>query len=107
MQNARNYIENNQGLEIFTIPDFLTNEECDILCKLIEKNHTRSQVAGLGNKKTTYDKGRTSSTSTLTDSDLINLSDTEPLEIENSKGIRKEQYVQVYENVFVKKKYGR
>jgi hypothetical protein len=40
----------------------------------------------------------------LTDSDLINLSDTEPLEIENSKGIRKEQYVQVYENVFVKKK---
>ena len=40
----------------------------------------------------------------LTDSDLINLSDTEPLEIENSKGIRNEQYVQVYENVFVKKK---
>lgn len=40
----------------------------------------------------------------LTDSDLINLSDTEPLEVENSKGIRNEQYVQVYENVFVKKK---
>jgi hypothetical protein len=40
----------------------------------------------------------------LTDSDLINLSDTEPLEIDNSKGIRNEQYVQVYENVFVKKK---
>lgn len=40
----------------------------------------------------------------LTDSDLINLSDTEPLEIEDSKGIRNEQYVQVYENVFVKKK---
>jgi hypothetical protein len=40
----------------------------------------------------------------LTDSDLINLSDTEPMEIEGSKGIRNEQYVQVYENVFVKKK---
>ena len=40
----------------------------------------------------------------LTDSDLINLSDNEPLEIENSKGIRNEQYIQVYENVFVKKK---
>jgi hypothetical protein len=40
----------------------------------------------------------------LTDSDLINLTDNEPLEVENSKGIRKEQYVQVYENVFVKKK---
>ena len=40
----------------------------------------------------------------LTDSDLINLSDTEPLEVEDSKGIRNEQYIQVYENVFVKKK---
>ncbi len=71
MQNIRNYIENDQGLEIFTIPDFLTNKECDILCELIEKNHTRSQVAGLGNQKNTYDKGRTSSTSTLTDSDPV------------------------------------
>jgi hypothetical protein len=40
----------------------------------------------------------------LTDSDLINLSDNEPLEVEGSSGIRKEQYVQVYEDVFVKKK---
>jgi hypothetical protein len=40
----------------------------------------------------------------LTDSDLINLSDNEPLEVEGSSGIRNEQYVQVYENVFVKKK---
>ena len=40
----------------------------------------------------------------LTDSDLINLSDTEPIEVENNKGIRNEQYIQVYENVFVKKR---
>lgn len=40
----------------------------------------------------------------LTDSDLINLSDTEPIEVEGNTGIRKEQFVQVYENVFVKKK---
>ena len=40
----------------------------------------------------------------LTDSDLINLSDNEPLEVDGSNGIRKEQYIQVYENVFVKKK---
>lgn len=40
----------------------------------------------------------------LTDSDLINLSDNEPSELDNNSGIRNEQYVQVYENVFVKKK---
>jgi prolyl 4-hydroxylase len=71
MQNARNYIENDQGLEIFTIPDFLTDEECDYLCNYIEKNNYRSTVAGYGDTKSTYDQGRTSSTSTLTDSDPI------------------------------------
>lgn len=40
----------------------------------------------------------------LTDSDLVNLSDNEPLEVDGSSGIRKEQFIQVYENVFVKKK---
>ena len=40
----------------------------------------------------------------LTDSDLINLSDNEPLDVDGSNGIRKEQFIQVYENVFVKKK---
>ena len=40
----------------------------------------------------------------LTDSDLINLSDNEPLEVDGASGIRNEQYIQVYENVFVKKK---
>ena len=69
--NQREYIENDQGLEIFTIPNFLTDEECDHLCEHIEKNNTRSTVAGSGNKKSTYDQGRTSSTSTLMDSNLV------------------------------------
>ena len=69
MQNNRNYIENNQGLEIFTIPNFLTDDECDYLCNHIENNNTRSTVAGLGSEKSVYNEGRTSSTSTIPDSD--------------------------------------
>jgi prolyl 4-hydroxylase len=70
IQNNRNYIENDQGLEIFTIPNFLTDEECDYLCDHIEKNNSRSMVAGKGIEKSVYNQGRTSSTSMLTDSDL-------------------------------------
>jgi prolyl 4-hydroxylase len=71
MPNVRNYIENDKGLEIFTIPKFLTAKECNYLCKLIEKNHIRSEVAGDGTKKVTYNEGRTSSTSNLPISDDI------------------------------------
>jgi prolyl 4-hydroxylase len=69
MQNIRNYIENNQGLEIFTIPNFLNDDECDYLCNHIEINNTRSTVAGSGLKKSTYDNGRTSNTSVIPDND--------------------------------------
>jgi prolyl 4-hydroxylase len=69
MQNVRNYIENDQGLEIFTIPDFLTDEECDYLCESIEANNTRSSVAGGINSHSTYHNRRTSSTSVLNKSD--------------------------------------
>jgi len=69
--NQRQYIENDKGLEIFTIPNFLTDEECDYLCGLIEKNHIRSEVAGSGTKKSTYNEGRTTSTSNLFASDNI------------------------------------
>jgi prolyl 4-hydroxylase len=69
MQNNRNYIENDQGLELFTIPNFLTDEECDYLCNHIENNNTRSTVAGLGSEKSVYNEGRTSSTSTIPDND--------------------------------------
>jgi prolyl 4-hydroxylase len=71
MQNNRNYIENDQGLEIFTIPNFLTDEECDYLCELIKKNHSRSEVTGEGTNKAVYDNNRTSSTSNLSPSDVI------------------------------------
>ena len=71
MQNNRNYIEHNGDLEIFTIPDFVSDEECDYLCSIIEANNTRSSVAGSGNTPSTYNEGRTSSTSNLMDSDEI------------------------------------
>jgi prolyl 4-hydroxylase len=69
MQNNRNYIENDQGLEIFTIPNFLTDEECDYLCDHIEHHNTRSTVAGPGLEKSVYNEGRTSNTSTIPDED--------------------------------------
>ncbi len=67
----RVYIENSQGLEIFTIPQFLTNEECDHIVSLTEKSSTRSSVAGEGSQSIKYDVGRTSSTSILSDADPI------------------------------------
>lgn len=67
----RVYIENNQGLEIFTIPQFLSNEECDYIVSLTEKHSTRSSVAGEGNQSIKYDAGRTSSTSVLADTDTV------------------------------------
>jgi len=42
----RIYIENSHGLEMFTIPQFLTNEECDHIVRLTETGSTRSSVAG-------------------------------------------------------------
>ena len=69
MQNNRNYIENDQGLEIFTIPNFLTDKECDYLCGLIETNNSRSSVAGGNSSHSTYHNGRTSNTSNLDKSD--------------------------------------
>jgi len=67
----RIYIPNSHGLEIFTIPQFLTNEECDYIVALTEKGSARSSVAGTGAEAITYNEGRTSSTAVLHDSDLI------------------------------------
>jgi prolyl 4-hydroxylase len=71
MVNQRIHVENNHGLEIFTIPQFLTDEECEHLCKLIIANNTRSSVAGSGKLASTYSDQRTSSTSTLSSQDPI------------------------------------
>jgi prolyl 4-hydroxylase len=63
MQNGRNYIENDFKLELFTITNFLTVEECNVIVDLITKNHHSSLVAG--SKNTNYSNARTSSTSNL------------------------------------------
>lgn len=67
----RVYIENSHGLEIFTIPQFLTNEECDHIVRLTEHGSVRSSVAGSGAQTIKYDEGRTSSTAVLHDTDPI------------------------------------
>lgn len=67
----RSYIQNDKDLTIFTIDNFLTEDECDYLCDIIEKNNYRSQVAGTGDKTSTILDSRTSSTSTLDDKDPI------------------------------------
>jgi len=71
MINQRIHVENNYGLEIFTIPQFLTDEECDYIIGLTEKDSTRSSVAGQGKEAIKYDEGRTSSTAILLDTDPI------------------------------------
>jgi len=68
-QYPRVHIPNQSGLEFFTIDNFVTDEECDYLCSIIEKTSYRSQVAGAGNTASTVMESRTSSTSTLVDSD--------------------------------------
>jgi prolyl 4-hydroxylase len=64
-------IENDHNVEIFTIDNFLLEEECDYLCAKILKNNYRSQVAGNGNEASVVLEDRTSSTSTLTDDDVL------------------------------------
>jgi len=67
----RKHVKNDKGLEIFTIDNFLTLEECDYLCSLIEKDNVRSTVSGYGKEANTVSDHRTSSTSTLTTEDNI------------------------------------
>ena len=65
MSYTRIPVENDKNLEIFTIEDFLTDEECDHLCSMIEKTHVRSTVSGTGYTQSVVSDFRTSSTSTL------------------------------------------
>jgi prolyl 4-hydroxylase len=72
----RVFIQNNKGLEIFTISNFLTPDECDHLVKLTETNSNRSTVTADDNHAGGYHSGRTSSTSILSDYDnVVNLID--------------------------------
>jgi prolyl 4-hydroxylase len=63
----RVFIQNDKDLEIFTISNFLTIDECDHLVKLTETNYSRSTVTADDGTARTYHNGRTSSTSILSD----------------------------------------
>lgn len=67
----RIYIQNDHGLEIFSIPQFLNQEECDYIVGLTQKSSERSRVAGTGTESAKYDAGRTSSTAVLWDDDPV------------------------------------
>jgi prolyl 4-hydroxylase len=67
----RSYIQNDKDLTIFTIDNFISEEDCNYLCSLIEKNNYRSQVTGEGNQYSVTNDSRTSSTSTLENTDII------------------------------------
>jgi len=70
-KKPKNFLLNNAGLEIYTVDDFLTPEECDHLAAYIEEHSYRSQVAGYGDTASTTTEARTSSTSTLYNTDPI------------------------------------
>ena len=53
------------------IHDFLTQEECDVLIELINKNHVPSTVVSQGDEFSVQDKSRTSSTSNLDHSNTL------------------------------------
>lgn len=86
----RELIKNDKDLSIFTIENFLREEECDYLCTMIQKNNTRSMVASNQKGIAKYDEGRTSSTSTLSDSDpivsIINKRISDELDISQEHG---------------------
>jgi prolyl 4-hydroxylase len=86
----KNFLLNNLGLEIYTIENFLTEEECDHLANHIEENSSRSQVAGYGDTASTTTEARTSSTSTLHNTDPIvadiNRRISEELDVPEDKG---------------------
>ena len=67
----RNYLFNLKGVTIYTINDFLTDQECDHLCTLVEKDHTRSGLAGEGEAQVEFSENRTSSTSYFNKEDPI------------------------------------
>lgn len=58
----RNYLFNLKGVTIYTLNNFLTDQECDYLCELVEHNPVRSGLAGEGEEQIDYSENRTSST---------------------------------------------
>lgn len=56
---------------ITEIPNFLSHDECDVFITLIEKNNTRSQVAGAGDQNSKVEDSRTSYTSNFGEDMLL------------------------------------
>ena len=65
----RNYIFNTQGVELFTIDNFLSSEECDNLCNQIANRNQPSTVTGAGLDPKVYSQNRTSKSAFLRDDD--------------------------------------
>jgi prolyl 4-hydroxylase len=98
MSYTRIPVENDKNLEIFTIEDFLTDEECDHLYNLIEKSNVRSTVSGTGYTQSVVSDFRTSSTATLSYEDpiVVNIDDRIAQELgvpkENSESFQGQLY---------------
>jgi prolyl 4-hydroxylase len=67
----KNQVFNLKDVEIYTINNFLSQEECKAVCNLIDENHIRSSVAGKGKEKVEYVSARTSSSSFLNQDDPV------------------------------------
>lgn len=64
---VRNYLFNCQGVDLFTIPNFLSDVECEYFCNLILSKHVRSEVTGTGSDFNVINESRTSSSSFFDD----------------------------------------
>lgn len=62
-------VETNGRLEMYTVDDFLTEEECDYVVKYIDDHNYRSSVTANNDSGATVSEYRTSYSSTLNESD--------------------------------------
>ncbi|MEN0006383.1 MAG: 2OG-Fe(II) oxygenase [Bacteroidota bacterium] len=69
---VKEFLFNNKGVEIYQIPNFLTEEECTHFCRKIEQKGRRSEVAGEGDVHSTYSDARTSKSALFgTDDEMV------------------------------------
>ena len=68
---TKNHVFNMQGVELFTIDNFLDDSECQYLCELIKKSNQRSTVTGSHNQPSVYNESRTSKSAFFDPSDRV------------------------------------
>lgn len=68
---SRKEIKNKENILLFTIDNFIKEEECDYLCTVIQKKSVRSTVAGYGDNVSIHSDSRTSSSSNISNNDPI------------------------------------